>query len=217
MIDQQEKISEFIENDTWTLVVLDACRYDYAKDYLDVEPVRSPALNTPQWIQRTWTDYYDASYISGTPWIRKAYNCNEHFASVVDVWSFGWEDNTVPPGNMVKAVEQNLADKMIVHIMQPHMPYLTATGVEQRDLGKGPRVKDVAKQVGDERLRELYRDNLGLAINDGLTPLLNILEDRPIAVTADHGELLGEDGYYGHNEPDHEILRKVPWREYQCG
>jgi len=212
MIEQKEMIRAFTMEPKWIIAVLDACRYDYFTEfYDDVEKVRSPALNTPNWIQETWSAKYGATYISGTPWIARAYDYHKHFASVEHVWQYGWDDDlgTVPPENMYRAFRRNESDRMILHFMQPHMPY---KDLESRELGKGPRVDKAVAKYGLDRVKQAYRNNLEWAIMQGIKPLVST--GRLIAVTADHGELLGEDGNYGHNAPDHEILRTVPWREF---
>ncbi len=44
--------------------------------------------------------------------------------------------------------------------------------------------------------------------------LLNFTEERKVIITADHGELLGEDGLYFHPPfSEHRIIREVPYYE----
>jgi len=61
-----------------------------------------------------------------------------------------------------------------------------------------------------EQLREAYRQNLELVLGQAAI-LIDKLKGR-IAVTSDHGELLGENGCFSHpTGSDHPILRQVPW------
>lgn len=63
---------------------------------------------------------------------------------------------------------------------------------------------------GQERLQEAYRKNLD-AVLYSIHQLLRSI-DGDVTVTADHGELLGERGHYGHKwGSSHPDLRNVPW------
>lgn len=216
MIDQTEKIHEFIKQDKWLLIVLDACRYGFLDGFMDnVKAVRSPALNTPTWINKTWPDRYDAIYVSGTPWILKCYNGYEHFKGIENVWDYGWDSTlgTVPAENMVQAVKKTNDKKMVAHFMQPHMPYVKAN-FASRPLMHGPSVKNMVEKYGEGKVRKAYEDNVRYVVEN--VDKLMEWYDGPIAITADHGELLGDyvndEKRYGHNEPDCETLRTVPWR-----
>jgi hypothetical protein len=62
-------------------------------------------------------------------------------------------------------------------------------------------------------VRELYLDNLRLALRS-VERLLENTDAETVAITADHGELFGELGAYGHPEGvPHPNLKKVPWVE----
>ncbi len=61
-------------------------------------------------------------------------------------------------------------------------------------------------------LRKVYQENLTLVLEQ-VKRLLPYLSGQ-IIVTADHGELLGENNLYSHpDKSDHPILREVPWLE----
>lgn len=218
MIDQQLALDEFIRaNDRWLIVVLDACRYDYLSEMIDVEKAYSPALNTPQWINTIWQGQYDGAYVSGTPWILRRYDGYEHWDQIENVWDYGWDDElkTVMPDTLARAVRKTNRDRMVAHFMQPHMPYIAEPRIESRGLGRGPRVENAVEKVGIEKVRDAYRANMRLAVKaaDNLVDDFN----GPTVLTADHGELLGEkingEPKYGHNKPDCELLHRVPWRE----
>jgi glucan phosphoethanolaminetransferase (alkaline phosphatase superfamily) len=68
------------------------------------------------------------------------------------------------------------------------------------------------KEISREKILEGYKSNLA-RVMEFVDMLGEELNGKTI-VTADHGELLGENDLYGH--PGHsnlEILRKVPWHE----
>lgn len=67
-----------------------------------------------------------------------------------------------------------------------------------------------AEKHGVEKLREAYEENLRLALKE----VAKVVERLPgkVAITADHGEFLGERGLYSHlSWSDDPILREVPW------
>lgn len=130
-------------NEQWKcLVILDACRFDYFASiypsYLrgDLKPIRSRGSCTPEFLLKTFKDYYDdVVYISANPYsnskVPKAgFDAKKHFFRVVDVWRFGWnvDVGTVPPDKVNEAViswfRRRPEKRFIVHYLQPHAPYL---------------------------------------------------------------------------------------------
>lgn len=156
------------------LIVLDACRYDYFerihKDYLDgdLEKKRSRGSHTTEWLEKTFTkEIKDVTYISTNPHVNglgkpiketSGYNSNwratEVFDEVVDVWADDelWNDNlgTVLPEDVNKAaLENNSTNRLIIHYIQPHEPYLGLQdesyhwqGKERAESNKNNRLKD---------------------------------------------------------------------------
>lgn len=131
-----------------TLIILDACRYDFFekayRNYLDgkLEKRISPASHTVEWLVKSFPDKYDIIYISANPFVnsfkiplekilpksKSSWIAKDHFLKVIDVWQFGWDEslNTVHPKTVNAAYFANLSNKKtIVHYMQPHMPYLS--------------------------------------------------------------------------------------------
>ncbi len=113
----------------------------------------------------------------------------------------------------------------MLNVGETHYPYALA----DEDAGEWPHiagVHGVFKRLGDktsepaffdddqmERLRDRqvraarYCDSL-------LTKLYDIVPPRTwIVVTADHGELFGEAGYFGHGPINHEKVHEVPFAE----
>ncbi len=68
---------------------------------------------------------------------------------------------------------------------------------------------DALRKVGGDGVNKAYKDNLVRVMNS-LEQLLPELSGR-IVITADHGELLGEKGRYGHDFEGQEKLVDVPW------
>lgn len=81
-------------------------------------------------------------------------------------------------------------------------------------LGFGPLnpMDEVLREYGPEKMEEVYRKNL-VRVLEAIATLVEELPGTTV-ITADHGELLGEAGYYGHSYvPDHEMVSTVPWLE----
>lgn len=65
-----------------------------------------------------------------------------------------------------------------------------------------------------KKIRRYYRENLEIVLEE-VEKLIHHLNGR-IVISADHGELLGEYGQYGHPALiNHPILREVPWFEIE--
>lgn len=227
-----------IHGNEWdTLVVLDACRYDYFeknyRDYFDGElsKVLSPASSTIPWLHATWPDYYDLIYLSGNPYVNSTmfpgrFFAKPHFREIVDVWNFGWSDeyHTVPPEAISVALLGAGGHKTVAHYMQPHHPYIGETKIrfniktdregEIRTFSQmSAKLKDAIRhgRISMDTLRQAYEDNLKLALAS-FGGVVDKLKGR-IIVTADHGEFLGEHKEYlfHPDTEDHPILREVPW------
>ncbi|KXA89860.1 hypothetical protein AKJ57_04785 [candidate division MSBL1 archaeon SCGC-AAA259A05] len=69
----------------------------------------------------------------------------------------------------------------------------------------------IVDEYGEEKLMELYIDNLTKVLSS-CSRLLDRLPDENIVISSDHGELLGENGKYGHLKHfEDPILWNVPW------
>lgn len=100
-------------------------------------------------------------------------------------------------------------DRLIVHYMYPHDPYVLADGKLQ------PRF-DTALKSGAatrEEVWQAYLENLRFVL-DQVEVLLENLDREQVVITADHGEAFGEYMFYRH-PPACPIpsVRKVPWVE----
>ena len=225
------------------LIILDACRADVFEDVCGIrgyyERVRSPAPCTVLWLERTFTGFYDVVYVSANPFVNSKgrlphvrFDATKHFAEIVDVWDFGWDEanGTVPPKHVNYAVKRLIsngsAKKMIIHYIQPHFPYIGDRKFLEIDAKwsmdefryavpkPNERIRWAIKAgiVTVEDLKNAYRNNLRLVLRY-VRKLLDHLEGK-VVITSDHGELLGEDGLFLHEcHYNHPILRTVPWLE----
>lgn len=212
------------------LLVLDACRYDAFAREADLagslESRVSRGSMTREWVRANFADrrLLDVVYVTANG--NYAHVRDEIDAAVheeVPLWHderrTGPDDSVTPP-EMVADAAREYADshpnkRLLVHFVQPHTPYLGATG-ERFDprlpLGDIPREYDVS----DATIERAYRENLSLVLEE-VEGLLADLQGRTV-VTADHGELLGDRlgplpvRDYGH--PDGIYLPElvtVPW------
>ncbi|WP_154018979.1 alkaline phosphatase family protein [Halococcus agarilyticus] len=103
-------------------------------------------------------------------------------------------------------------ERMIVHYMQPHEPYLhrAANGEEPTEIDKRP-FELLRRGHEKEPVWNAYLDNLRYVL-DHAEILLENYEADDVIITADHGEMFGEHLLYGHAEGlPHPKLRTVPW------
>ncbi|ELZ86147.1 hypothetical protein C453_10028 [Haloferax elongans ATCC BAA-1513] len=117
---------------------------------------------------------------------------------------------------VIKAGREGTQDKIIVHYMQPHLPYIgeaiktgrPATEVE----AKGYELMERG-QAQREEVYPLYRETLRYVLDD-VEELLENIDAEKVAITADHGEAFGEMSLYGHPEGlPLPIVKRVPWVE----
>lgn len=223
------------KHDWDVLLILDACRTDLMEEVADnysflgeVETHDSVASKSPDWIRRTFSDDHqnhvdDAVYITGNPFTEKV-DFREP-RELHEVWKHAWDDDlsTIPArpitDQAIATWRDTDAKRMIVHYMQPHVPFVPYPELgeygQAEDFGNG--FDDIWGRVGDELSYETvwqaYRENLHYVL-DEVELLLSNLDADTVAISADHGNAIGEWGIYGH-PPDRllSVLRDVPWVE----
>jgi len=203
----------FEESDFDTLIILDACRYDFYTKLRDADKAISPDSATPSSIPQMFPgDYPNTIYISGNPAVNSNgcepldEDISSRFRRIVDTWDHGWtkievEENRflecLPPSEVVKDVEKHRnGNKIVSHFMQPHQPYIGET-----KLNFGISTDDSV-----EKVKKAYMDNLKLVLKHAL----DCVKGKTI-ITSDHGELLRREG--GSHPPNKENpeLREVPY------
>ncbi len=232
----------FRNNPQGTLIVLDACRFDYFEKFYEnylsgiLTKHWSAASCTIDWLKRTWKGFNDLTYVSAMPGINslgvplKGFVAKDRFKEVIDVWDFGWNEElgTVHPEKVNEAViERTDRHSLVIHYCQPHQPFIGEPRITFRknkpDMlnlkweKTGPKI---LREHSKAKIREAYVGNLKLVL-EYVGELVHKLED-PVVVTADHGELLGDGGIwhpYARARIWHpcgrsdRILREVPWFE----
>lgn len=108
-------------------------------------------------------------------------------------------------------------DRLILHYWQPHKPFVAnaiSEGRESLYLYETAHFNEYLKETDDwETVYQTYLDELRYAL-DNIELLLNNIDANDVAISADHGEAMGEFGDYNHQigllNP---YVRYVPWVE----
>ncbi|MEF8780755.1 MAG: hypothetical protein V5A46_08775 [Haloferacaceae archaeon] len=215
------------------LVILDACRVDLLRsvsdeyDYLgDVDRLWSVGSMSKEWMAKTFVDDYSAevretAYVTANVFSERMTSA-DWFRALEEVWRNGWDRNhgTVPPravtDSAIRTARTVDPERLIVHYVQPHHPFLPLDrGYDARPFG--PDAEDTVvdalrkEKIDRDRFWKAYRDNLRLVLDDLELLLANVDADN-VAITADHGDALGEWGIYDHPVGFlHPAVRSVPW------
>lgn len=152
------------------------------------------------------------------------------------LYETGWKETngvmTVPPEvvtdhaiDVWRRRDELGIDRLVVHYMQPHEPFrarpewgsgdhalledLVADEPDYAGASVYPRVK--SGDVPLDEFRTVYLDNHHWVLEDIADRLVNNLNGR-VAITADHGNALGEWGEW-HHPPASIVptIRRVPW------
>ncbi|WP_411968552.1 hypothetical protein [Haloferax sp. YSSS75] len=107
-------------------------------------------------------------------------------------------------------------DRVIAHVIEPHYPFAAAAKARGADqLAKYEQKPwDYLRDGGDlETVWNSYLQELRYGL-DHIEVLLDNFDAETVVITADHGELFGEWGMYGHSSGSlMPQLRRVPWVE----
>lgn len=234
---QKELFKEIMETrDEYMFIILDACRYDYLSDLVEergyplvVKEVHAGFPNTHSWVRGTWDVEYPITYVSPTPYVSNsptdgpgggpAYDGSKHFENVIESWRTDWDEGLggISPSSLARSADANLSPKMIVHFKQPHMPHIGHPPLINKHIESNNLTEiGMTGEFSDSYIQRSYKGNLELVWDEGVCKLVPVenpdTADRKIVITADHGEALGEDGMYGHNNHSRAVTH-VPWIE----
>ena len=228
-----------IYDDDWdVLLILDACRADLLQEvtgeypFLDViETRRSVGSTSAEWMDNTFTAEHrdavaDTIYVTGNPF-SDDHASAEDFVAVDEVWRHEWDEaaGTIRPRPLTdRAIAQWRSqadtDRMIVHYMQPHYPFIgssiAGTGLSLENWGETFDSRNVWELLRDGKIEHdalwnAYRENLRIVLDD-VELLLETIDADTVGITADHGNAVGEYGVYGHPAGIClSALRDIPW------
>jgi hypothetical protein len=219
------------------LVVLDACRVDTLRAVADdtalfdaeaVAAIRSVGSSSSEWLENTFLDHPETAHtvmVTGNTWTDRYLDAGA-FAALDEVWKYAWDDDlgTVPSraitDRAVAAARERDPERLVVHYMQPHHPFVTdpiegddgmaRTG--SHSSADNPWIRLRRGEIDPERVWDAYKANLRDVLSEVELLVANV--DGRVAITADHANLFGEWGLYGH--PMHTpvpALLTVPWVE----
>ncbi|PSQ45209.1 hypothetical protein BRD17_02070 [Halobacteriales archaeon SW_7_68_16] len=223
------------EKDWDVLVILDACRTDLYRETInpDAGEIWSVGSSSEEWMDNTFRDVDPSgtAYVTGNVFSRDHLDAAD-FHRIDEVWEYAWDDDrgTIPPRPLTdRAIDvrrNDDAERMIVHYMQPHFPFIgseeTFSRMYRGKFGEDGEInpKNVwtrlrMNEVSTDELWAAYRDTLEFVFEEVELLMNNV--DGLVAVTADHGNAVGEWGIYGHPRGlQVPPVRKVPWDTYEC-
>ncbi len=243
-IETQERL---LRRADWNaLIVLDACRAD---SYRRRRPRARVAL-TMGYCTRVWMpqlarvlDGAPTLYVSANPVCERELQMNRDNPNFrwISLWRDRWERvgphklPTVHPRSVRDALMDYLnrfgqPERIVVHFIQPHMPYVGEAALPYADWGNcgrcefagelhkttHPRDAVAQRRITRKDVRAAYEGNLDLVLPYAIDLAEQVLAGT-VVVTADHGELLGEGGKYGHMAGPVDTLMRVPWEQWDKG
>lgn len=137
------------------------------------------------------------------------------YESKNEIGKKGHRDGYTPPqyvtDQAIKMGREEDFERLILHYMQPHSPWVSKAIEENRELYSHEKHPSHVKKDGRERVFSAYLDELRYVL-DSVELLLDNIDAPSVVITADHGEAFGEYGVVGHDPGRfHPKVRKVPW------
>jgi hypothetical protein len=224
----ENEIGEGIEimSEDWdNLIILDAYRSDYFKNYSQLEgeftEIVSKGDHSHEFVKKNFrSEYWDTILITANVWYEKSPMIGEDtfFRMVNPVANERFEHHLVSDAAL-EEIQKHPDKRVIIHYMSPHAPF---EGTIAEDLVEPPwrgmyhmfRCGVIEKEI----LRKSYRETIQI-IEEEVEKMLPHLEGKTI-ITSDHGENLGEKQHgltlFGHGHPSKEC-RIVPWLTIDSG
>lgn len=119
----------------------------------------------------------------------------------------------LPADVLIDKLESEIDDDWFawLHFMDPHHPYDPFESTRVRDQRTSRMVHNgEGSDIDEDAVRRLYASEIRV-LDRKLKELWSVVEDAEVVFTADHGELLGEDGLWGHPAVPRPELLHVPF------
>lgn len=218
------------------LVLLDCARPEMVAEVSDDYPyisseetLQSVASCSSEWLRKTFREDYigqlaETAYITANPNTADI-DSIDLIADLIEVWRTDWneKEETVPPSRVTDTAIQygreETWDRLIVHYMQPHPPFLTDAQESHGKVVHPDRNTDtltfpealLAGEITPEIGWELHVENLRVVL-DEVNVLRQNLDATQMVISSDHGQAFGEWRIYGHPcRVPIKALRTVPW------
>lgn len=231
---RKRKACRVIDEDWDNLVILDACRYDLFEKVCQLEGELnyrySLGSTSRQFIRENFVGetLFDTVYITANPYsflIDKG-----TFYDMITLESeYDSELGTVHPHSVIKNSKNVIGKyphkRFIIHIMQPHHPFLSGDGISIEEGGwdfeDGSNNNTVWTKLKKGELEKqavwnAYRQNLEFVL-DQVKELIEHLDGKTV-ITSDHGNMFGKPlqpvpkEIYAHPaDVFTDELVKVPW------
>lgn len=233
---------QIMEEDWDNLFVLDACRADLFEAVVDQEQfddyqrVTSLGSMTEEWTEKNFQsrEFGDTVYIACNPITSQT--APDSFHELIEVWrnAFDEERKTIMPEAIAAAArdahEKYPNKRLIVHFLQPHIPFVESPELVFRDWWSPDGSFDEADAepprnvwgslsmglVDYDEVWDAYKQNLRLGFDEAM----DLADDLPgkTVITSDHGNMMGERTWpipirlYGHpRDLRANPLVTVPW------
>lgn len=223
------------------LIILDACRYDFFDQQSDLPGELNSRTTlgscTPEFVEYNFQNrkLHDTVYVTANSWFLKLRDeIDAEVHDLFDLLSSPERKYSDPDHNIVladtitriakEANEKYPNKRLIVHYIQPHHPFVGPTGQKHFQMGSSSLREVVRNEPAatQDLVSQAYRENVDHVLS-AVTDLLPDLQGRT-AITADHGEMLGErHEYIPIREYGHpagiwsDILTTVPWHVHTNG
>lgn len=225
--------SRVIEEDWDTLILLDACRYDMFERQVPfdgrLESRISLGSTSEEFLRQNFEDgqFHDTVYVNANAFLpRVGLDQDDTFHAVVDLLNEWNEELDVSHPETVTqagidAHEQYPNKRIIVHYMQPHLPFIGEEGLKFRERLSQRNVWAPFRQnsapFSVDELWTGYYENLNIVLEHAKKLLDEI--DGKVVISADHGNRVNErqgpvptKRMFGHPWGVYtEQLVKVPW------
>jgi hypothetical protein len=228
-----------MDEDWDTLILLDACRYDMFAERVpfdgDLQSRISLGSTSEEFLEQNFGDgqYHDTVYVNANVYFSKlGLNEDETFHAVVDLLD-EWDEELeiAHPETVTKAArevhEEYPNKRVIVHYMQPHLPFIGERGLKLREqIGQRNAwipFRNGLRPITIDELWEGYNENLDVVF-EYVSELLNSIDGK-VVISADHGNMVNERQgpiptrrMFGHPWGVYsQELVKVPWFVLETG
>lgn len=217
------------------LIVLDACRRDWMIEVENeyefissVDDIWSVGSHSTEWVEQTFSDtsanmLSRTSYITANHYSKKAPKESFAYFDDLSVMEFNKQFASVPAhivtDRAIKAGRELDIDHQIVHYMQPHKPFFEKQSgrydVTVKDWSIGFKLYKnyFSDEISKDKMWGGFINNLRYVL-DEVSILLRNTDAEKVAITADHGNSLGERFLWDHHPRiQHPTMRRVPWVE----